>query len=276
MSRIINSFDRNGNPRLSTDQYYFGLVQASYGRLSVRHGLPFGGTGAAAILGPDLKLSGASQVNSPIATHQLWSAGFSAIGNGRPNCGFRSDPNNLSWIRGHLINGSWGGPGHDWCNLTPLTSVANSNHKLIESFINAYLEACLRYEQADYRDRWYGVYYMVTCSRDPFADNAIDNRGELYAYAPAYIKVSWRAIEILKPVGMPISGALMNSLPFNSVLHFPNQFGVPVLPAAVLAAGVLPIPGNVPGTSQLLFAPPANFPPRQINGFDGDIEIHQS
>lgn len=39
---------------------------------------------------------------------------------------FRAGAASFYYVRGHLVNGTFGGPGNDWRNLTPLTQTANN------------------------------------------------------------------------------------------------------------------------------------------------------
>jgi dolichol kinase len=49
---------------------------------------------------------------------------------------FRAGASSFYYVRGHLINGTFGGPGSDWRNLTPLTQTANnrSSQSMLHTF----------------------------------------------------------------------------------------------------------------------------------------------
>jgi hypothetical protein len=225
--------------------------------------VPFGATTGSILLGPDLAM-GQGPVNAPSIGGTYWDTANRTGETFLNNVGY-------VWIRGHLINGRWGGSGGTWNNLTPLTALANSNHKTVEKYMDDYIIACLNYERAADRDFWYGVYYSVRCSVNPLSDVASTNNNNLHSYAPEFIKVSWRAIVMTKPVGQ---FAGLNVLFWQPVAAFPVGFNVPVRSQAIGANQTLPTT-NVPG-GLLLGAPPINFPLAQANGFDGDIEIHQT
>jgi hypothetical protein len=127
------------------------------------------------------------------------------------------------------------------------------------------------------RSDWFGVYYCVQCSQSPFAHGYIDADAELYSYAPEFIKVSWRAVRMIKPVGQPVHTVVagMNLHPFQAVPIFPVGFQRPPIPAAINGTPTLPA-WNAPGGGNVLGALPLGFPAAQANGFDGEIEIHQA
>lgn len=157
----------------------------------------FGATYAYAVLGPDLKMPGGEMANTPNVDAPLW--------NGRPKritkITFNEDKKYEQWIRGHLINGRWGGTGSNWRNLVMLTNHANKTHRdVVESFIDAYLKVSRFHEQNNKQDPIYGIYYLVRCSEDSFAGKVNNFTDNIYSYAPHFIEVSWRAIEIQKPI----------------------------------------------------------------------------
>ncbi|BAP57984.1 hypothetical protein THII_3687 [Thioploca ingrica] len=104
---------------------------------------------------------------------------------------------------------------------------------------------------------------MVKCSRASFS--GLDEDDNLHSYAPAFIKVSWRAVKIQKPTHCDPNVAklrLRNSLK-HVVNEFPKGFNVPARPQGVVTNGLM-YTGTIAG-----------FPALLGNGFDGDIEIHQ-
>jgi hypothetical protein len=105
----------------------------------------------------------------------------------------------------------------------------------------------------------------------------VPNNADLYSYAPAFIKVSWRAVQIPKP-NLPAAGIqahLNNVAGFPTVAAFPLGFNVPPRPLAIAGACV-PL-ANV-ATGNVYPYPGHNgvaYPAAQANGFDGEIEVHQ-
>lgn len=267
MSKVIASFSfRSGTPtpRWSRDADFFSLLDASYGGLALRQGKHFGATCASAVLGPDLCLIGSqSHRNTPTAMGPVWST----TSHGKPAITFRQDKT-FVWKRGHLINGRWGGPGNLWSNLTPLTSTANANHRTVEGLMDQFLQLCQNYEDSAHQYQWYGIYYAVRCSAAPFSDPTITNDFNLYSYAPAFLKVYWRAITITKPIPCALGTPLpppVSAITLPTALN-PTGLGLPT--------GTLPA-GNAAG-GLLLGTLPPGFPAAAANGFDGEVEIHQT
>lgn len=272
MSHVITATMNSGRQILTTAAI-FTATRMVHGGQSIRQGVTFGASCAAAILGPDLMMFGMGLPKVPTATGAPWDQLIP--GTGRPQLSFTQD-GNYTWIRGHLINGRWGGSGANWNNLTPLTSTANANHSTVEGYIDTYLTNSLSYENATYRTDWYGVCYLVRCSAAPFSHPMTTGNGELYSYAPAFIRVSWRAISIQKPTNLNVQTIKhgLATATITSVTTFPNGFTVPNKPTVMNGTAVLPL-GNVAGGG-LLGGAPFWFPTLQTNGFDGDIEIHQT
>lgn len=272
MSRVITATMTTGRP-IYTSSAIFTSTNMLHGGLSVRQGIAFGASAAVAILGPDLMLYGMGLPHVPTATGAPWDALLPGVG--RPLLSFTQDTT-FTWIRGHLINGRWGGSGANWNNLTPLTSTANSNHSTVEGYIDNYLTNSLSYDNAAYRTHWYGVCYLVQCSVAPFSHPTTTGNAQLYSYAPAFIRVSWRAISIAKPINTAVHAvtAWLPGAPIAPVGMFPGAFNVPVRPTVMNGVAALPL-GNVAGGAVLGVAP-GWFPAAQVNGFDGDIEIHQT
>ncbi|SDW17065.1 hypothetical protein [Lysobacter enzymogenes] len=271
MSRIIYT-GAPGNPHWSTNQPMFTLARAQLGALAVRQIANFGASSASAVLGPDLAMPGQQGNNVPTAVGAPWNQ----LLIGGPPLSFVQDQT-YPWIRGHLINGRWGGPGNNWQNLVPLTGVGNANHATVEGYIDGFIAACYQYELGGQRPSWYGVYYCVQASVSPFSDPTMTNAQNLYSYAPEFIRVSWRAVSIVKPVNVSTGNAAgnINNYAVNAVPAFPMGFVLPQLPAVMNGTQVLPAAGNVAGGAVLGALPPG-FPAAQANGFDGWIEIHQS
>jgi len=270
MSRIIYTGSPN-NPRWSTNQVIFTMTRYQTGGLAPRQQVAFGAVSAAAVLGPDLMMPGAQGSNIPTATGAPWDQLLPA----GPAGTFVTDADNL-WVRGHLINGRWGGAGNTWQNLVPLTATGHACQATVEGYIDAYLAACYQYEQGGQRPAWYGVYYCVQASQDPWSDANATADTNLYSYAPAFIKISWRAVAITKPlnVSTQAAAATIDHYPMASVANFPPGFVLPALPAVMNGAATLPAAGNVAGGA-VLGALPGIFPAAQANGFDGAIEVHQ-
>ncbi|MBX9400318.1 hypothetical protein K4L06_03280 [Lysobacter sp. BMK333-48F3] len=270
MSRIVYTGAPN-DPRWSTNQFIFAMTQYQTGGLAPRQRINFGAASAAAILGPDLIMPGAQGNNLPTARGAPWDR----LLPGGPSDTFVTDADNI-WIRAHLIDGRRGGAGNTWQNLTPLTGVGNANHAAVEGYIDAYLAACYQYEQGGPRPAWYGAYYCAQVSQAPWSDANGTGDTNLYSYAPAFIRISWRAVAIAKPVNvMPqVAAANIDRYPLAGVANFPQGFVLPQRPAVMNGAETLPARGNVAGGA-VLGALPANFPAAQANGFDGGIEVHQ-
>ncbi|NEO81642.1 hypothetical protein [Moorena sp. SIO4G3] len=272
MSRIIYKTTASG-PKWSTQSIIFTSTKIAMGALSVRQGQSFGASSASAVLGPDINMPGGETKNPPTAVGYPWDESPPKFAGGPAGVTFDEDET-YDWVRGHLINGRWGGGGNTWQNLTPLTKIANPNHGNIESYMDRYLINSLNYENSGYRNCWYGIYYAVQCSTSPFA--AVPANNNLYSYAPEFIKITWRAVSVVKPVDVSVATARANPLSAG------NPTAVPVLPFQApmppkitgWPVATLPV-GNVAG-GHVLGALPVGFPAQQNNGFDGEIEIHQS
>jgi hypothetical protein len=279
MSRVLNA----ATGRWTTDLPFFACKFLQYGQQSVRHGRTFGATHASALLGPDTQGVNGFQFHPPSVGGPPWDQLFPAppapppVLPPPPNAAFPpwtaplvkfTEDGRFTWIRGHLIAGEWRGTGGSWTNLVPMTSVANKNHATVEAFIKTFLNNSHAYEEGN-RPDWFGVFYHVQCSVAPFADHQTDAPSNLYSYTPAFIKVTWRGVRVSKPTNInnPQPGNL-GILPLLPVQIFP--FNLP----ASLPAGALPA-NNMTGGPVFRAAPP-NFPARQNNQFDGDIEIHQT
>ncbi|MBN4055451.1 hypothetical protein JYU12_01765 [bacterium AH-315-K03] len=262
MSRIHtgkNSFGRN----TYTTQPFFKIIRAQSGGLrNCGFNLNFGASWASAILGPDIYANQATN-NQPSIGGFPWDNTRQPSPNlGYPQITFSQDQN-FTWIRGHLINGRWGGPGNSWQNLTPLTATANSNHAAIEALMDNYMWMSSRYDSANpYKDHWFGVDYSVVCSQEPFADQTNYTQNNLYSYAPAAIRVSWRAIAIEKPLHSAVpTGSILNYLHTNAGLVINPVQQLPFSINQTIPSAV----GNYQfgGVLQSI----------QNNGFDGDAII---
>lgn len=271
MSRIIYYTNAQGVPKWSAPSIIFREEMGGMGPLSVRQGQNFAASNSSALLGPDLNMPGGGGNNPPTATGYVWSLPVTFAGG--PAVTFDLD-GNYQWKRGHLVNGRWGGSGADWRNLTPLTNIANPNHSTIEAYMDRYLESSLNYETSGYRTHWYCLWYAVQCSAAPFS--AAPAPGDLYSYAPEFIRVNWRAVSVIKPVNYSVAQVQANPLMAGGPVTVPVlPFTAPVVPQVPgWPVAVLP-PGNVPGGA-VLGALPVGYPAAQANGFDGQIEIHQT
>ncbi len=270
MSRIIFDTTTASGPKWSAQSSIFTSTPIVMAPLSVRQGRNFGASCCWVVLGPDIMMPGGQTKDPPKATGYPFTDPATFAGG--PSVTFDQDSTYV-WVRGHLVNDRWGGTGSDWRNLTPLTKTANANHATIEDYMDRYLTNSLSYENADHRNSWYGIYYAVQCSVNPFA--AVPAANNLYSYAPEFIKVSWRAVSVRKPVNVSVKTAAENPLLAGApaavpVLPFPAPAPprIPGWPVAVLP------PGNAPGGA-VLGGLPRGFPAQQLNGFDGTIEIHQ-
>ncbi|ALN63927.1 hypothetical protein GLA29479_3065 [Lysobacter antibioticus] len=269
MSRIVYT-GAPINPRWSTNQPIFVATQYRTGPVAVRQAANFGAASATAVLGLDLIMPGQQGNNVPTAIGAPWNQ---LLPDG-PQLMFTQDNLN-TWIRAHLINGRWGGAGNGWQNLVPMTAPAYANQATVEAYMDAFLAASYQYETSGQRDAWYGLYYCVQSSVSPFSDAATTNKQNLYAYAPEFIRILWRAVRILKPVNVSTATAAANlgTYPMSAVAAFPVSFVMPPLPKAMNGTATLP-QGKVAGGA-VLGALPGNVPAAQANGFDSEIEIHQ-
>jgi len=145
LSKIIYTTTTTGS-RWCLAESIFTTCHREYGDISVRQGLRFAASHASAVLGPDLAMS-QQLPHPPTATGPIWNQ----LVFGGPPVIFADDMNH-TWIRGHLINGRWGGTGAEWYNLTPLTATANANHKTVEGFIDEFIRKSLCYEEAEKRN----------------------------------------------------------------------------------------------------------------------------
>lgn len=81
--------------------------------------------------GTGARVSGLRQLlpqNSPSATNDRWTNQIAKRLNRHGGSTY--------YVRGHLINGTFGGPGSDWRNLTPLTQAANN--RSIQSMLRTF------------------------------------------------------------------------------------------------------------------------------------------
>ncbi|WP_109511621.1 hypothetical protein [Pseudomonas ovata] len=259
MSRWTN---QNGNT--APDQTVFTMEADLYGPLYAVHGKTMGATWAHCVLGPDIAAPGGVQVNNqPSVGGEGWSTPW--VGMGFPGHTFLQDV--VSWKRGHLINGEWGGPGNDWRNLTILSAQANRWHTGIENHIRYFLGACRNYDLNNpMPNHWIGVEYQVVRSIDTFAIPP-SHANDLYTFVPSHMVVRWRAITLPKIAGaihVVIAHAVANRaalpvLPINFGLFAP--YNVPGALAGHQGAG------NYIAGAPLLHGPNAN-------NFDQDVEIH--
>lgn len=262
------------NGRIQAQTQLFSSARLNLGGIYSNFGRNMGGLSSSVIIGPDLSLPGGTTNNPPNVTGQGWDQAW--IGAGYPTVTFvgpQGDTSN-TWIAGHLVNGEWRGPGNNWANITPLTSQANANHKTVETYMKNFCLASLQYDNSTYRNDWYGILYIVQRSTTPWAaPPAAQNN--LYSYAPEFIKVSWRAISITKPnlQANQVQNFLDTIAIYNSVPVMPAGFNVPTRPTAI-GGPCVPAAGNVPGGA--VYPPIVAIPPAQGNGFDGEIEVHQS
>lgn len=256
------------------NQNFFTIMRQQSGQEIQRHNYAMGASWAYAVIGPDSQDIGALQTNNPTAQKPGFTSGW--VGVNKPDTIFSTNrtQGGDTWVRGHMINGTWGGSGASWRNLTPLTKTANSNHETIENHMKNYLTASRRYEMGSNTQRtsWYGIQYVVECSNNPLADNNTDVATNLYAYAPEFIRVTWRAIRILKPTDRQPNqiANFLNNANLQPVANLPFQ--IPNFPGNLRNNGALP-PGNAYGGN--VQNCPVNLVNLQNNGFDGSCEINQ-
>ncbi|PJI92923.1 hypothetical protein BC777_1790 [Yoonia maricola] len=182
------------------DADLFVAANGRYGPPARWQGVQFGGTSACLLLGPDITKQVNRPSNPPTARGPGWDIPWRHLN--APPLHFTMDAG-PRWVRGHLINGYWGGSGFNWCNLVALTTVANRNHATIETRLNRYLTEFYRFDRR-HRGKvayWYCIQYWVQASRTPWAILATSNN--LYSYCPNLIRVTWRIVRVTKPVGQP-------------------------------------------------------------------------
>jgi hypothetical protein len=249
------------------DTLAFSMRNYNHGPLHLVHGFSFGATWAECILGPDIAAPGGILLgNRPNVGGEGWDTAWTTPPP-RPGHVFTQD-HFLTWRRGHLINGEWGGPGNNWQNLTPLTTQANAWHTGVENSMRSFLNAAYQFDMAaPYKNAWVGIHYRVVRSVDSFADPM--NPTNLYSYAPSHIAVCWRAVRLPKidhnNLGHIVTNAVANraalaALPAN--FPFFNAYNAPPALAghqngAALVAALAPWAANA-------------------NGFDASIEIHNA
>lgn len=267
----INIYGKRG--RVSKHEgNFFCLERTDFGGEVLRQNYRCGASWAYSLIGPDVKRPGSQQTNTPNVSKAGFTSGWS--GKNRPDTIFSTNRYGTDkWILGHLINGAWGGSGKDWRNLTPLTHTANMNHKTIEGHLNNFLAASYSYETGNnVRPAWYGIEYLVECSVAPFAANNVDVSTNLYAYAPEFIRVTWRAIQINKPTNRTPNQipTFLANCNFASVPQIPFQF--PNISGNLRNNGALPN-GNFHGGNSINSG--KNLVNQENNGFDGCCDIFQ-
>ncbi len=268
------------NPRTQWDDQpnAFPLARTRFGPLANyvgASGHPFGASWAYGVVGPD-------RSNQPGAMPGGYPWTGKQPNNTWPPHPFDQDgwqtPND--WVRAHLINQGWGGPT-DWTNLTPLPGTANKNHASIETYIGNFLTASQSWDAKKNDDTaafWYAVYYWVRCSVAPLTTNVSNTA--LYAYAPNFIKLSWRAVKLAKPASTltqaQVRQQAAQAVQSGALLHADAALPFTLPTSTVPHSGTLPkgLKGGDPvqGATPL----PPGFPATAStkNGFDGDVEVH--
>lgn len=252
---------------------FFCLIQTDQGAEVSRQNYNSGASWAYGVLGPDLKRPGSQQTNTPNVNKAGFTSGW--VGTNKPSSIFLTNRfNGDSWKLGHMINGAWGGSGRSWLNLTPLTHTSNMNHKTIEGHMNNFLSSSYTYEanSNNHRPYWYGIEYLVECSVAPFAANLVNVSTNLYAYAPEFIRVTWRAIRILKPTNRTPNQipTYLDNYVIQSVQNIPFNF--PNFPGNLRNNGALP-QGNVRGGNAINSG--IQLVQARANNFDGSCDIFQ-
>ena len=97
------------------------------------------------------------------------------------------------WVLGHLLNASWDGSGHDWNNLTFLTTKTNNLHKGIEGKVTQFLKMANSKDRLSQLETWFGVQYLIFRSEENLGVT------ELLKHAPKYIYVRVRFVKLKKP-----------------------------------------------------------------------------
>ena len=245
-----------------------GFTMENYfrGPLRMVHGMSFGASWAECVLGPDIAAPGGIvTTNQPSVSGEGWDLPWNTPPV-RPGHVFIQDQ--LTWRRGHLINGEWGGRGDNWDNLTPLTSQANSWHTGVENAMRSFLAASYSYDiNGAYKNNWYGIHYRVVRSVYPFADPA--NQANLYSYAPSHINVCWRAIQLPKIHNNSLAQIVANAVA--------NYVQAAILPPAFPNFNVYNAPQALQNHQSVDPLVAAAQPwAANANGFDDSIQIHNA
>jgi hypothetical protein len=271
------------------DTLLFTYSNLTFGPLAVWHGQTFGGTSAAGFFGPDICAPGGITYNPATATGPGWDQPWGNAAAGGPAICFVQDAN-IDWKRGHQINGEWGGPGNDWANLVPLSAQANANHSTVEGFLRTYLTYFRTFDQSNggHTTYWYCVLYWVQASTACWS--AGGTVGDLYSYCPNFIKVTWRVMRLVKPVGAPGTSAA------TAISDVPNYLANPPMGALTQATdaqimadcpgmpqNTVPIaltnnPDNVAEAGDPVQPLPVNAPaiPGPASAYDGHTSIFQN
>lgn len=203
-----------------------------------------GGSGMTAHLGPDY----------------LWARGTTTSAQSLPALmpELRA-ASSKNWIAGHLLNEELGGNGTLSQNLTPLTSAANSAHKVFETHIKAMLTACAHIEDdfksltvtqsAGAAERqfpyFYGVRYRVTVSPERYAQNP--DPLDLHSYVASYIDVDYRFFKYRRNRHAMMTGASnvqLSDITANAYLARLHSTGNPQYQAN--SSNVEVLPGGAP------------------------------
>ncbi len=273
MSKFITGISLAGKVFKSPEVEVFVKAHENYGPVSNRQGLEIGATAASILLGPDVRMPDEIRFNPPQISGSVWDT---VLGGNRPETTFRQD-RTYRWDKAMLLCGQWNCSGKLWNNIIPVTETAFNNHETVEEYINEYLEACYQFELDEYREIWYGLFYGVVCSEEPFSEKSETSDTNLYSYAPKFFKISWRAITITKPITITAEDArqAMETYTINPVEKFPKGLELPEKPGIMHSTTCISESGNPPGGA-LIAELPSNFPEAQDNGFDGDVEVHQA
>ncbi|MEL6889247.1 MAG: hypothetical protein AAFO86_11125 [Pseudomonadota bacterium] len=275
--------------RWSSNQNIFTSMVQTYGNAATYHGIQFGGTGAYGFLGPDITRSGGATNHTASATGPGWNQAWTE-GMGGPDVTFTEDTTH-DWVRGHLLNGEWGGSGSNWANLIAMTAGANANHKTVEGHVRKWLNKFRTFDDtaSGHTTYWYGIRYWVQASTSPFSE---DNDGDdLYSYCPNMIRVTWRIVRIAKPVGVAGTSA-------GSAVTATAAGLRAITPANFVAATAAQIEGNItsrptkpgailPNTEENRASAAADSAVRALsNGipaipvagstYDGSVQVYQS
>jgi hypothetical protein len=266
----------------TVDTWLFTSHRQLYGPLATWHAQVFGATSAYVLLGPDICMPGGTTHNPPSASGAGWDMPWGNAAAGGPTVQFNNDAAN-TWVRGHLINGAWGGTGTDWYNLVAMTSAANNNHKRVESKMKTYLQHFRFFDQTNngHKNYWYALQYWVQASIDPWAalPSAVNN---LYSYCPNMIKVTWRIMKVKKPPVGTSAAAAPNWINVNAKLKQATAANIttdlPNLPPHGLPNVLRDNPANQLSIGSALQMLPILAPqiPAAETAFDGTIEIMQN
>lgn len=245
----------------------FSLVNVRYAPPSNKE-ISYLGSGARCFLGH--QLGGVPDLaNPPRENVEGFDANWHDAPPARPPITFAQDEK-IEWTKGQFISGNWGGSGVNEKNLVALTAEANCRLRAVEKLLKRFLVRASEFEiNAPYKTAWYGIFYRAARSLDALGD-ASSAPDDLYAYAPASLAVSWRAVRFPKP---PTAMTARDAL----IYGIKNRQPATALPKEFDRLGEYRMPRDL--TEAVIssdYSIELNEPKAQKNHFDGALEIVNS